>query len=96
MAELIGLRDYLDATYAQSVFDDIAADNQPWYFHMHGRQVVNGQLVEDLRYDIRLRWEEKEAVVPKTDIKLVYPEGLAKRIAPLIKKRDKKPGQKAK
>ena len=90
MAELIGLRNFLDKSYEHSVFDTIAADDNPWYFHMHNRKVVKAKLVENLRYDIRLRWNGKDELIPKIEIKMVYQENLAERVLPLIKKRDKK------
>jgi hypothetical protein len=90
MAELKGLRDYLDASYDTSVFDTITGSEGLWSFHLHGQRLITGKLVENQTYDIRLRWEEKEDLIPKIQIKMVYPQDLAERILPLIKKKDKK------
>ena len=90
MAELKGLRDYLDASYDVSVFDTITSSPENWSFHLHGHQVITGKLLENQQYDIRIGCDEKEVCVQKIEIKLAYPHPMAERILPLIKKKDKK------
>jgi len=96
MVELKGLRDYLESSYNDSVFDTITDSQAPWSFHLHGQRVVTGMLLENRQYEIQLKQEEKEEEeeIPKIEIKLAYPHDLAERILPLIKKKDKKTAKK--
>lgn len=94
MAELKGLRDYLDASYDDSVFDTIASSKKNWSFHLHEQTVITGKMLENQQYDIRIRWDEKETWVRKIEVKLAYPHHMAEHILPLIKKKDKKVAKK--
>lgn len=94
MAELKGLRNYLDASYDDSIFDTITSSQKNWSFHLHGQQVITGKLLENQQYDICIGWDDKETCVQKTEIKLAYPHHMAERILPLIKKKDKKVAKK--
>jgi hypothetical protein len=94
MAELKGLRDYLDASYDDSVFNTITNSQETWSFHLHGQTVITGKLLENQQYDIRIGQDEKETILQKIEIKLAYPHHMAERILPLIKKKDKKVAQK--
>lgn len=90
MDELLGLQEYLDEFYGHSAFEQALDSGEPWEFHLHGHRIVRGRVMENLTYDLKIDIEdEEEQVLPKVQIKLLYPAHLAESIRPLIKS-DKK------
>jgi len=90
MGELIGLRDYLQGPYNNSIFDTILKQDKPCFFHMHNRKVILGKLLENQKYDVLIKYDGREELIQKTDIKFLYPEADTEQIQSLIKKHDKK------
>jgi sRNA-binding regulator protein Hfq len=86
MGYLIGFQEYLDETYNLSIFDSVFTSKKSWNFHIHSHRVIRAKVTENLKYDLKLDVEGSgEEVLPKTDVKLLYPSHLAESIQPLIK-----------
>ena len=86
MGHLSGLQEYLDAAYNTSIFNQAIASKEPWKLHIHNHRIIKVKIIEDLRYDVKVSVNgAPDEVLPKTDIKLIYPEGLAGSITPFIK-----------
>ncbi len=82
----VGLKQYLEKNYENSVFDLALNDPSPWVFHLHGRQIVQARLVRNSTYSVYLSSDaQKEQEVNKTFIKLVYPAAHADAVTQLIK-----------
>jgi hypothetical protein len=86
MGSLLGLQEYLDEGYNTSVFDLAFESKEPWEFHLYNHRIIKSKVQENLRYDLRLSAEEtEEELVPKTDVKLLYPADLSNSVRPLLK-----------
>lgn len=86
MGSLLGLQEYLDESYNTTVFDQAFESQEPWEFHLHNHRIIRSKVQENLRYDLRLSAEETgEELLPKTDIKLLYPADLSDSVRPLLK-----------
>jgi hypothetical protein len=86
MGYLSGLQEYLDEAYNISIFDQALASEQPWELHIHNHRTIKARIIENLRYDVKVSANgAADEVLPKTDIKLIYPEDLAGSVTPLIK-----------
>jgi sRNA-binding regulator protein Hfq len=83
---LMGLQDYLDKHYQLSIFDQAKNSDVLWESHIHGHRIINVRILENLPYDLKAHVEgEGPQLIQKTDIKLIYPASVAKRVRPLIK-----------
>ena len=86
MGLLLGLQEYLEESYNTSVFDQAFESQEPWEFHLHKHRIIKSKVQENLRYDVRLRAEETgEELLPKTDVKLLYPADRSDSVRPLLK-----------
>ena len=86
MGFLLGLQEYLDESYNTSVFDQAFESQEPWELHLHNHRIIKSKVQENSRYDLRLSAKEKaEELLPKTDVKLVYPADLSDSVRPLLK-----------
>ena len=86
MGFLVGLQEYLDKSYNTSVFDQAFESQEPWEFHLHNHRIIKSEIQENLRYDLRLSAEETgEELLPKTDVKLLYPADRSDSVRPLLK-----------
>jgi len=86
MGSLLGLQEYLDESYNTSVFDQAFQSQEPLEFHLYNHRIINAKVQENLRYDLRLSAEETgEELLPKTDVKLLYPADLSSSVRPLLK-----------
>jgi len=86
MGFLLGFQEYLDENYNTSVFDQAFESQEPWEFHLHNHRIIKSKVQESLRYDLRISAEETgEELLPKTDVKLLYPENLSDTVTPLLK-----------
>jgi hypothetical protein len=86
MGYLSGLQEYLDEAYNISIFDQALASEQPWELHIHNHRTIKARIIENLGYDVKVSVNgAADEVLPKTDIKLIYPEDLAGSVTPLIK-----------
>lgn len=90
MGHLLGLQEYLDKTYDTSIFDQVLQSDRKWEFHVQKHRIIKAQITEVLKYDVRLNIDDNgEELLPKVNIKLVYPASLSESVMPSIKK-DKK------
>ena len=86
MGYLLGLKEYLDEAYAQSVFDQALDSKQTWGFHLHGDRVIRAKILENLTYDLKIDIEgQGEEDLPKIQVKLLYLADLTESVRPLIK-----------
>jgi ribosomal protein S1 len=86
MAHLLGLQEYLDELYNISILDQALSSKQPWEFHLHNHRIVKAEVTENLKYDLKVKIEgEGEELMPKVNIKLVYPQELSESVRPLLK-----------
>lgn len=85
MRYLRGLQEYLQAHYRRSIFDEALASGERWEFHLHKQRIVKAAIIENMTYDLKLKGDEVDAApIPKTDIKLVYPEKLSASVIPAL------------
>jgi hypothetical protein len=86
MGHLVGLKEYLQATYQHSVFAQALASQQPWELHLHGQRVVRATVTENLTYDIKVDIEgQGPEELPKINVKFLYQADLSAAIRKLIK-----------
>ena len=86
MGEILGLQEYLNKFYNKSTIKQAAGLGQPLEFHLHGRRIIKGRLLEDLVYDIKVETEsQEEQVLPKVELKFFYPAHLSESTMPSIK-----------
>jgi len=86
MGYLLGLKEYLDETYTNSIFDQALDSKQPWEFFLHGHRVIKARIIKNLKYDLRVVIEDLgEEELPKIQVKLLYSAGLSESLRPLIK-----------
>jgi hypothetical protein len=86
MGHLVGLQEYLKAGYRRSIFAEAQASQQPWVLHLHGQRVMQARIVENLTYDVRIALDgQEQQVLPKLQVKLLYPAELATAVSALMK-----------
>jgi len=86
MGHLVGLKEYLEATYHHSVFDQALQSQQPWELHLHGQRVIKATVVENLTYDLKVHTEgQGQEELPKINVKFLYQADLAAAVRKLIK-----------
>jgi sRNA-binding regulator protein Hfq len=86
MGQLEGLKEYLDDKYEISVFDTAMASGKPWTFHLHGRRVLKGVVLENRKWDITLDVPGKEKEeLQKIQVSYLHPDDLSESVKPLIK-----------
>jgi len=86
MGYLTGLEEYLDENYTNSIFDQALDSKHLWEFLLHGHRIVRAMVLENLTYDLKVAIEgQGEEVLPKIQVKLLYPADLSNSARPLIK-----------
>ncbi len=86
MGDLLGLQEYLDESYHKSIFEQVMDSGKPWEFHIHGHRIIRGRILENLTYDLKVDIEGNgEQVLPKIEMKLLYPVHVAESIRAVIK-----------
>jgi len=86
MGHLSGLKEYLDESYNISIFDQALSSNQLWELHLHNHRTTKAKITKNSRYDLNVKIDgEGDEELPKTNVKLIYPEDLAGSVAPLLK-----------
>lgn len=86
MLQLKGLKEYQDERYALSVFDTASASGDFWVFSLHGKRSLQARVVDNDIYDIKLDLADGgEELVPKVNIKFIYPFEMAEKVQPQIK-----------
>ncbi len=86
MGYLKGLKEYIKAEYAKSVFDQAVASQIPYEIHMHGFRIIKARVIENLVFDIRADIEgQGEEILSKIQIKFLYPADQSETVRPLIK-----------
>ena len=86
MGYLSGLQEYLDKGYNLSIFDQALVSHQPWQMHIHGHRMISVNILENLKYDLKVTIEGTgDEILPKTQVKLLYPKDQAGAVTPLVK-----------
>lgn len=86
MGRLSGLDEYLAEGYHLSVFDEAQSSGRTLEMHIHKQRVVQAKVLKDLKYDVELDVEGAgKELLPKVQVKLVYPAETAESVRPLIK-----------
>lgn len=86
MGHLAGFKDYLDAGYERSVFDQACASHMPWTLHLHGQRIVPASIVENRRYELTVAIANaRPEELPKIQVKFLYPVELLAALRTLIK-----------
>ncbi|MFH0844942.1 MAG: hypothetical protein V1930_05655 [Pseudomonadota bacterium] len=86
MGHLLGLQEYIDEMYKKSIFEEVLESKHACEYHLHGQKIVIAEILENLTYDLKVKIEgQGEEVLPKIQIKLLYPADSAASIRPLIK-----------
>ena len=83
---LTGFNEYIDKMYNICIFNRALKSNDRWFIHIHKGRVVESEIIENLTYELKLNSDGRDMeVVPKIQIKYLYPEDLSDKILPLIK-----------
>lgn len=86
MGSLLGYKEYLEVAYRRSVFAQALASQQPWELHLHGQRVIRARVVENSTYELKLAiTDQGEEVLPKIQVKLLYPAERSAAVRPLLK-----------
>lgn len=86
MGHLNGLNKYLDEKYHLSIFEQALNSQEPWDLHIHNHIILSTRIVENKRYDLDIEGDNRvEKVLPKTNVKILYPNALREAVKPLIK-----------
>ncbi len=86
MGHLLGLKEYLEAGYNQSVFDQALSSQQPWELHLHGQRVVHGRIVENRTYDLMVDVDgQGQEELPKIQVKLLCTPDVSEPVRKMIK-----------
>lgn len=86
MGYLLGLKEYLDKAYNNSIFNQALDSKQPWTFHLHGDRVVSARVLENLTYDLKVDIEgQGQEDLPKIQVKFLYTADLTESVRPHIK-----------
>lgn len=87
MGYLVGLAQYLDAHYHESVFDQAVLDDKPWEIHAHPHRIFQARIMETVPYDVTIDTGhgEKE-ILPKVQIKFLYSAQLADSVKRILKR----------
>jgi sRNA-binding regulator protein Hfq len=85
-AKLVGLKDYLTAHDAHSVFDDLLASGEVRKFHLYSGQVISARVTGVEPYVVTLTHEDGEPEnFPKHDIHFLYAVEDAASVEKLVK-----------
>jgi ribosomal protein S1 len=90
LGNLLGLSEYLDEAYHLSIFGQAFRSKKLWEFHAHNGRIVKAEVIENLKYDVTIKIPgEKDEVLPKNNIKLLYPAEQSDYIRRLLKTDEK-------
>lgn len=86
MGYLRGLSEYLEKEYACTVFDTASQSGHPWELQLHGSKVITATIVRSLKYDLEILSSDiSDKILPKVNIKFLYPAAAGDQVRPLIK-----------
>lgn len=81
MAFLAGLNDYLIKNYPSATLDGAVASQGRYCLHLHGGTIMQGSVTTNTTYDIEVTTPEgNRRVLPKIQIKMLYPAEYADRV----------------
>ena len=83
---LVGFREYLNAGYGHSVFEQALAAQDLWECRLHTHRLERLRVTANLTYDLQVdAGGETPEDLPKLHVKLMYPAAQAAAVAPLVK-----------
>lgn len=86
MGYLLGLQEYMDESYNLSIFDQVFSSKQVYEFHLHPHRIIKANILENLTYDLKINIKAGgDELIPKTNVKFLYPEELAEAFGPLLR-----------
>lgn len=92
MLQLLGLREYLDDAYANSIFSQVLQNREKMLFFLHSERRVRAGIAADTTYDVKLALDDnddngtaEDIILPKLQVKFLCPVAQAAAVEPLIK-----------
>ena len=86
MGYLLGLQEYLDQEYHLSIFDHAVESKKPWEIQVHGSRIITALILENQKYDLKISVSEgKSEILPKIQVKLLYPEEVSQAVRSRIR-----------
>ncbi len=86
MGHLKGLDEYLKGYYSDSIFDQAFSSNKLWEMHIHSNRIIKAEVTENLKFDLNVKMNgEPDEVLPKVNIKFMYPAALSDSVTQLLK-----------
>jgi hypothetical protein len=90
MGHLQGLNSYLNERYHHSVFDQALESKEPWELHLHNHLIITTRIVKNQKYDLEIEDPgDRGGILPKINVKLLYPVSSRDVVMPLIKTNDR-------
>jgi hypothetical protein len=90
MGHLQGLNRYLNERYHHSVFDQALESKEPWELHLHNHLIITTRIVKNQKYDLEIEdTGDLGGIVPKINVKFLYPASVRDVVMPLIKTDDR-------
>ena len=86
MKYLKGFRDCLDTYYDDCILQNAYEQQDYWTFHLHGQQQISAKVTQNLIYEVELTDQNQSTrMVPKTQIKFLYPFDLTSTVEKMVK-----------
>ena len=86
MGYLSGLKEYLEKSYNNSIFNEALDSKNLYEIHIHENRIIQAKIVENTTYEVTLEIENNgRETLPKINIKLLYPSEISNFLKPLIK-----------
>ena len=83
---LQGLSQYLNERYHDSVFDRSLESKETWELHIHNQLIINTRIMKNQKYDLEIEdCGNRGGILPKINIKLLYPASSRDSVMPLLK-----------
>ena len=90
MGYLQGLDNYINKAYSISIFDQAVTSGKLYQLYLHNHLNINAGIIKSYRYDIKVSYKgTNEEILPKINIKFLYPENLSELVCKNLKS-DKK------
>ena len=86
MQRLLGLREYLDEAYGNSIFSQALDSREEMLFFLHADRQVRAGVLADTTYDLKLTLDGGgEEILPKLQVKFLCSAARAAAVTPLMK-----------
>lgn len=86
MGYLIGLNEYLEKHYHESLFDQAVTGDEQWIIHAHSHRIIRARILETVPYDVTIAPAQGEKeILPKVQIKFLYQAHMSESVKSLLK-----------